>query len=124
MEDCFLILTLHELGHFFGIPPVGSPNYIPCENENCNECSKLSEDERKRRLKEMRKSVLDEHHCNSRDCAMEQINVEGRLLLSEKTDLLLKNKSIFCPHCQETFGKNIKRFEKISEVILNRVFIG
>lgn len=123
-KECFLILTLHELGHFFGIPPVGSPNYIPCENQNCNKCRKLSNDERKRRLKKMRKSDLDEHHCNNRDCVMEQINVEGRLALSEKTYLFSKNKSIFCSDCQKAFGKNIKRFEKISEVILNRVFNG
>ena len=65
---------------------------------------------------------LDNHHCNDSNCVMEQIDIDGRPSLSEKTKILIQNKKILCPDCQGAFQNNLKRFGKISEVIFNRVF--
>ena len=91
-RDNFFISLLHELGHFFGVPSRLNPNYIT-QNIAIN--------------------YLDEGHCDDRGCIMEQINIEGRMDLLEKTKFLLEhNPALFCRYDLDTLRKNLKTLYK------------
>ena len=90
-KDVLLAILLHELGHFFGLPPEWSPDYI------------------KRGSPKM-KNELDEGHCDRRDCIMEQVNVHGRPDVLKKSFYVQENNpNFFCRNCLEALKANVKR---------------
>ena len=102
--DCsqLYLVLLHELGHFFGLPPLydpfgdyniqgfpANPNYI-LPSEDVPE--------------------LDAHHCRNDYCAMSQTNIPGRMGLSEKPRMLHESHEhgLFCNTCQTALKANLR----------------